>query len=562
MINFFIKNQYCYDYVANQISTSIITYSHLPTAIIALLFGGYVLYKSRSLNTFILFFICLFFSIWSFLDLGAWVSWFNFTGPSSVMFSWSSLEIFGLLIFLFSFYFLYVSIKEKDVPFYYKILGILSLVPLSYWEITGKILNRYDTFSCGAIESNSVTTYITTMESIVILAVTFFTIFESNKVKEDSEKRKKIIFSGLSVFLFLMVFSLSGSLADLLNNLGWKDAYNFGVYSLFGMPIFIGFLGYLIVRFKTFNIRLFGAQALVLGLITLVGSKLFTAEAGVNRNITIITLGAICIFGYFLVKSVKKEIETRERIEKLADELELANERLHILDQQKSQFVSLASHQLRAPLTAIKGYLSMIMEGDYGEVKGEIREMIQRVFDSANNLVTIVGDFLDVSRIEQGKMAYDWKDFDLKPLVETVGHELKQMADKRGLEFTVSVEEGKTYMVHGDMNKLKQVFTNLTDNSIKYTPKGKVWIKLSRPTPDTIRFEVNDNGIGIAPETLPKLFEKFTRAEGANDVNVIGTGLGLYVAKEMIRAHEGGKIWAESDGKGLGSTFVVELKAL
>ena len=204
----------------------------------------------------------------------------------------------------------------------------------------------------------------------------------------------------------------------------------------------------------------------------------------------------------------------------------------------------------------------MIMEGDYGKVEGELREIIQRVIDSSNNLVTIVGDFLDVSRIEQGKMVYDWKDFDLKSLVETVGNEMKPVADKRGLEFVVSVEEGQNFMVHGDMNKLKQVFTNLVDNSIKYTPKGKTQVKLSRPTPGIVRFEVEDNGIGIAAETLPKLFEKFTRAEGANDVNVIGTGLGLYVAKEMVLAHEGGKIWAESDGKGKGSTFVVELKGI
>ena len=111
-------------------------------------------------------------------------------------------------------------------------------------------------------------------------------------------------------------------------------------------------------------------------------------------------------------------------------------------------------------------------------------------------------------------------------------------------------------------NKLKQVFTNLTDNSIKYTPKGEVNISLSRPSPKIIRFEIKDTGIGISPESLPKLFEKFSRAEGANDVNVIGTGLGLFVAKEMITAHEGGKVWAESEGLGKGSRFIVELKGI
>jgi two-component system phosphate regulon sensor histidine kinase PhoR len=188
--------------------------------------------------------------------------------------------------------------------------------------------------------------------------------------------------------------------------------------------------------------------------------------------------------------------------------------------------------------------------------------MIERVLTSSNNLVTIVGDFLDVSRIEQGKMQYDWTDFDVKPLLDTVEHELAPFAEKKGLKLTINVEEHIEYKVHGDMNKIKQVITNLVDNSIKYTPKGEIIISLSRPLPKTVRLEIRDTGIGISKETLPKLFDKFVRAEGANEVNVIGTGLGLFVAKEVIKAHEGGKVWAESEGLGKGSRFVVELKAL
>jgi len=278
--------------------------------------------------------------------------------------------------------------------------------------------------------------------------------------------------------------------------------------------------------------------------------------------ITAITLVLSAVIGLMIVRGIKKEIAIREKIEKLADELEHTNERLRELDQQKSQFVSLASHQLRAPLTSIKGYLSMILEGDYGPVEGEMRAMIERVVISANNLVTIVGDFLDVSRIEQGAMRYEWADFDLKPLVETVHKELTEMATKKGLVLNLNIEDGIQYKVHGDMNKLKQVFTNLIDNSIKYTPKGEVKISLTHPMPSIIRLEIKDTGIGISAETMPKLFDKFTRAEDANSVNVIGTGLGLFVAREMIKAHEGGKVWAESEGLGKGSRFIVELKAI
>ncbi len=539
-------------FVDFSIAPPLLFYAYIPIIILALFISISVLIKDKySLLSKLLFLISLSFSFLIFNEIIQWI-----IVPVTVLFfSWQLIFWLEISIFILTIYFISVYLYEKDIDFKYKIILSFFYLFVTFLIPTGVNVKDFDLIGCQATygylwEFN----YIFEFSSIITIMYLFFNKFKSLPKKDPSRKPLTII--AIGVFTFLTVYSLVGFYGDI------TLFYEINLIGPIGMLIFLCLLSYMIVKYHTFHIRLFGAQALVAGLIALIGSKLFTAEAGASRIITIVTLGFVSLFGYFLIKSVKKEIETRERIEKLADQLELANERLHILDQQKSQFVSLASHQLRAPLTAIKGYLSMIMEGDYGEVKGEIREMIQRVFDSANNLVTIVGDFLDVSRIEQGKMAYDWKDFDLRPLVETVGHELKQMADKRGLEFTVSVEEGKTYMVHGDMNKLKQVFTNLTDNSIKYTPKGKVWIELSRPTPDTIRFEVNDNGIGIAPETLPKLFEKFTRAEGANDVNVIGTGLGLYVAKEMIRAHEGGKIWAESDGKGLGSTFVVELKAL
>ena len=534
------------------IAPPLLFYSYIPIVILLLFISTFVLIKDKySLQSKLLFLISILFSTLVLNELNTWLA-----VPVKILyFSWQIVIPVEILLYISFIYFHYVYLNKKDINFKYKIFLGLVFLPVLILLPTHFNISSFDISGCNGTYGPLLNyNYIFQIATIVTL---FFVSFDKYwSLPKGDVFKKEVILMTSGVLVFLINYSLLSLYGEL------TLFYNINLIGPVGMLLFLGFMSYMIVRYHTFHIRLFGAQALVVGLIALIASKLFTAEAGASRIITIVTLCFVSLFGYFLIKSVKKEIETREKIEKLADQLELANERLHILDQQKSQFVSLASHQLRAPLTAIKGYLSMIMEGDYGEVKGEIREMIQRVFDSANNLVTIVGDFLDVSRIEQGKMVYDWKDFDLRPLVETVGHELRQMADKRGLEFVVSIQEGQTYMVHGDMGKLKQVFTNLTDNSIKYTPKGKVWIELSRPTPDTVRFEVNDNGIGIAPETLPKLFEKFTRAEGANDVNVIGTGLGLYVAKEMIRAHEGGKIWAESDGKGLGSTFVVELQAL
>ncbi len=117
-------------------------------------------------------------------------------------------------------------------------------------------------------------------------------------------------------------------------------------------------------------------------------------------------------------------------------------------------------------------------------------------------------------------------------------------------------------MVHGDSQKLKQILVNFIDNSVKYTPKGFMTVSLSKnDSTKKITFSVSDSGVGIAPTTLPRLFEKFTRAEDAQKTNIHGTGLGLYVARKMVEAHNG-RVWAESPGEGKGSTFSLELQGL
>ncbi|MCC2630858.1 MAG: sensor signal transduction histidine kinase, partial [Candidatus Paceibacter sp.] len=280
-----------------------------------------------------------------------------------------------------------------------------------------------------------------------------------------------------------------------------------------------------------------------------------------NTGLLFITI----IVGVFLIRSVLKEVSQREKIEKLAKDLEKsnerleeANERLKELDKLKSEFVSLATHQIRSPLTAIKGYVSLIQEGDYGPISNEVKGALDVIQQSSNNLVTIVGDFLDVSRIEQGKMKYDFTKFDVQKLTQQVVTELKPNVEKRGLVLNFSYDEDKNYMTVGDLGKLKQVIGNIIDNSIKYTPKGHIDVAVVKPTENKILIRVSDTGVGINPNVIPKLFQKFSRASNANEVNILGTGLGLYVAKQMIEAHKG-RVWAESEGEGKGSKFYIEL---
>ncbi|MHB1316806.1 MAG: sensor histidine kinase, partial [Minisyncoccota bacterium] len=258
--------------------------------------------------------------------------------------------------------------------------------------------------------------------------------------------------------------------------------------------------------------------------------------------------------GILLIKGVREEVSQREKVEKLAIDLEKANGRLKEVDQLKSEFLSLATHQIRAPLTAIKGYVSLILEGDYGETSEPVKGAVKIIGQSCENLVLIVNEFLDISRIEQGKMKYNLEKFNLKTFVEQILTELKPNINDANLFCEFS---GDDSFVYADKGKLKQVVGNLIDNAIKYTPTGGMGIVVSKHD-NNIYFSIKDTGIGISKEDMLKLFGKFTRTKDASKTNVIGTGLGLYVAKQMIEAMKG-KIWIESDGAGKGSTFIIEL---
>jgi len=171
----------------------------------------------------------------------------------------------------------------------------------------------------------------------------------------------------------------------------------------------------------------------------------------------------------------------------------------------------------------------------------------------------VVSDHLNISRIELGTLEFESVRLDFKKMVEGVISELKPNVDKAGLAFSFNSDNTGSFEIIGDEDKLKQVVANMFDNATKYTPSGSISATLVHTdNAKKIRFSVKDTGVGIDPRVMPKLFEKFSRAENASSVNIRGAGLGLYIAKEIINAHKG-KIWAESEGEGKGSTFMVEL---
>lgn len=362
------------------------------------------------------------------------------------------------------------------------------------------------------------------------------------------------------VSLGIVVSVLLGVITNvILPIIGISQFVNLGPYFLL---IFIFFTFYAIIKFKMFDIKIIVTQLLVFGLWLFVFFRFLFDDNKLDRYLDSGLLVVLIVIGIFLIRSVIHEVSQREKIQLLATDLQKANDRLTELDRQKSEFVSFATHQLRAPLTAMKGYASLILEGDMGAITAETRQAISRIFESSNTLTSIVDDYLNVTRIELGSMKYAFETVELKTLINDTIGELKPNIDKAtNVKFTFTAENsGGDYRITADRDKLKQVIANLIDNSIKYTPSGSVTTTL---TFDRNRhkfiFALKDTGIGIAPETLPHLFNKFSRASNANKTNIKGTGLGLFVAKEIITAHHA-TITAESPGEGKGSTFIVEFE--
>jgi len=320
---------------------------------------------------------------------------------------------------------------------------------------------------------------------------------------------------------------------------------------------------YAIVRHGLFNAKVIATELLTFAIWLILLIRLLISENTTDIFINGIMLILTFFIGILLIRSVNKEVSAREKIELLASDLSKANDRLTELDRQKSEFVSFATHQLRAPLTAMKGYASLLLEGDMGKLPKEAKQGVDRIYESTKTLTSIVDDYLNITRIELGTMKYAFDTIDLKMLVEDTIGELKPNIDKSGLAFSFTAENGGTdYRITADRDKLKQVIANVIDNSMKYTPKGSITatLKLDKPRHKFV-FAVKDTGVGIAPETLPRLFQKFSRADNANKVNIRGTGLGLFVAKQMVEAQHG-TIHAESAGEGKGATFIVELEPL
>lgn len=248
----------------------------------------------------------------------------------------------------------------------------------------------------------------------------------------------------------------------------------------------------------------------------------------------------------------KFNITLGQEIEDATRRLRRANDKLIALDQTKDDFISMASHQLRTPLTSVKGYLSMVLEGDAGKITPKQAKLLDQAFISSQRMVYLIADLLNVSRLRTGKFVIEPKATNLADVIEGEVEQLVETAAARGLKLTYAKPKNFPELML-DETKIRQVIMNFTDNAIHYTKSGgRVQVAL-KETPQAIEFTVTDNGIGIPRHEQHHLFTKFFRAGNARKVRPDGTGLGLFMAKKVIIAQGGSIIFKSQENKG--STF-------
>jgi signal transduction histidine kinase len=535
----FIKAiEICFTY-RSEAPLNLIYYSHLSTASISIIIGLFVFLKDyKSLLNRLLFILSLCFSVWVIFDFIIW-NW----GYNSVltMISWSLLSIFIGLISILSYYFFYVFLLKRDLSYIKKILIFIPLIPILLITPTIYNLPYFDMVNCEASENMYFNYYFFGMGAIAIIGIILLFITNFSKIEKTFRKEATLMFVGLE--LFLISFLSLGLISS------YYDNYSIEFYGLFGMVIFMAFLAYLIVKFKAFDIKLIGAQALVWALIILVGSQFFY-QADMPQSsliLTAVTLLVSAIVGLFIVRSVKKEVALRESLE--------------IANQNQTALIHFISHQLKGFFTKSKMVFSGILEGDFGEANSTIKDMAKTGLDSDNNAVAMIQDILGASNLKTGTTNFNFKNIVLNDVIKKVCGIFKEEMSKKGLQFETDITD-KPLTASVDETQITQVFKNLIDNSLRYTPTGKIIVSLM-PNSDGKKavFEVSDTGVGLSDNDKLKLFTEGGKGEESLKINTNSTGYGLYIVKKIVTSHNG-NVWAESAGRGHGSQFYVELPTI
>ena len=391
--------------------------------------------------------------------------------------------------------------------------------------------------------------------SLSFWIIVFFEIIEGRYASAgEHDKKRKIIFSKLVISAlcltwFLHVFgNINGPFFVLYLLLLLETALSLSPKFIWSM-----------------SLAMVVATSLEFGFLVMGREPSLTLYAGMEFAIRLFSLFLVSIYAVRLVEKTlaveKAEYQVQrseERLDSVTKNLKITNNKLEELSKLKDEFVSVASHELRAPLTTIKGYLSMILDGDVGKVSEKVKEYLDNVYKSSERMIRLVNNMLNVSRIESGRLIMSLEDIQIEEAIGEVVDNFSLEAEGHGLELKYFKPKVKTPRVRVDPDRIREVVANLIGNAISFTSHGYIYVR-SKLEDNNVIISVEDTGVGIAPADQGGLFRKFSQV-GVNAPMKKGSGLGLYICRMLINEF-GGEIWLKSK-VGKGTTFFFSLPAI
>lgn len=380
----------------------------------------------------------------------------------------------------------------------------------------------------------------------VVSISAFYILIKKMRRAEGVEKRQLVfMFLGMLLMVGLLLLTIVVPVLFL------QDSRLLNLSPLYSM-IFVVCTAIAIVKYQLFNVRIIATEFLVLIFnsilfVQLVASSSF--KRGVFNGFLLILSAAL---SYLLVKFARRELK-KEQAKTRAEALEESNRRLEQLDKQKTEFLNIAAHQLRTPVSIIKNYVAMLQEGDYGEVSEEVKQVHKNIEESNEWLVRLADEFLNIANLEQGRTRFRFEKVNIADLADSVVKELAVKAEKKGLKIT-RPNNADNLIIQADPEKLRNAIFNLVDNAVKYSERGEIVVETAaKDSGAAVR--VVDQGIGFDKNDEKVLFQKFQRGELAkkHEANT-SSGLGLYIIRMFVEGH-GGRVWGRSAGEGKGSEF-------
>ena len=467
------------------------------------------------------------------------------------------LDIGGICIpILFFNFILYLVKKEKSI-FWTQIFSLLvgtGLIILSFTDLFKEGVSPK--FGINFWIDPGKFYFLFPLFFVFFVFVSAFILIKAYKNSDDKDYKMRLLY-----VLIAQIFGFGGGVTNFFPQL--FNVYPFGNYFVI---LYVIFISYSALKHHLFDMRVIATELLTFTIWAFLGVRALLSQNREDLLLNVLILVAVVIAGILLIRSVLREVRQKEKIEKLAKEIErayevekAANDELEKLDKYKNDFLVQTQHDLRSPLGVLMGYSDLLISGSYGKVPKTAKEILVKMQEVIQGKVKDVNNFLDIEQFKMGKGVIALKPgTEIVSILENIVNSLSSKAQEKGISLNFEkTEENKNILVSADPEKLKSSIYNIIDNAVKYTNTGGVAIKLLMAN-GKVQIEIKDTGIGIPKDKLKNIFEaQFERTDEAKKT-AGGSGTGLFLSAQIIKLHNG-KIWAESEGNGTGTTIYIEL---